>query len=223
MEFIIITAVGLGIGLAANAMHRDGIKLSRDDYFNKAVLPRPSQNGPTTTRSTDTNTSDPDGQSSNNNETRPTESEPEDPVVKYLKELGYQVMTHEEAVETYNDPFYRDEIFIFVDARRDDLYLEGHVPGAHQLDQFHLERYIDTVREAAELAEKVVIYCEGGECEDSLYAMRTLLDENIPLHKLYIYAGGLTEWQDNDMPVERGERLSGDIIDGVSEIEEATP
>jgi rhodanese-related sulfurtransferase len=55
-----------------------------------------------------------------------------------------------------------------------------------------------------------VVYCNGGNCEDSELTAALLADANIvPREKLWVYGGGITEWATNGWPVELGERKSG--------------
>jgi rhodanese-related sulfurtransferase len=56
-----------------------------------------------------------------------------------------------------------------------------------------------------------VIYCNGGDCDDSESAAITLRDVGIANPKLFIYTGGITEWTTNGLPVEIGGRNSGNL------------
>ncbi len=63
----------------------------------------------------------------------------------------------------------------------------------------------------AQIAERVVVYCNGGNCEDSELAASLLRDAGIPAEKLQVYLGGFTEWEAQGMPVEIGVRSSGQL------------
>jgi rhodanese-related sulfurtransferase len=58
-------------------------------------------------------------------------------------------------------------------------------------------------------AQKIVIYCNGGNCEDSQFAALTLRDAQIPNEKLFVFTGGITEWTNHSYAIELGERNSG--------------
>ena len=58
-------------------------------------------------------------------------------------------------------------------------------------------------------ATKVVVYCAGGDCEDSEFAALALIEAGVPQERLFIYAGGMTEWATNGLPIELGERKAG--------------
>ena len=53
-------------------------------------------------------------------------------------------------------------------------------------------------------AEKIVVYCSGGDCEDSLFACEDLLQAGVPFEKVFLYPGGMEEWRQMGMPVENG-------------------
>ena len=60
-------------------------------------------------------------------------------------------------------------------------------------------------------AEQIVVYCNGGDCDDSETAAILLRDVGIANRKLFIYGGGITEWTTNRLPVEIGARNSGNL------------
>lgn len=84
---------------------------------------------------------------------------------------------------------------VYLDARRSGQYRNGHVPGAWNVprnDPAALEAALEALRVAA----YVVIYCQGGACEDSIFLAEDLvyrhgLDPAI----VHIYEPGWEEWQ----------------------------
>ena len=51
----------------------------------------------------------------------------------------------------------------------------------------------------------VVVYCKGGDCEDSIFLARDLVYKHaVPLESLYIYEGGMNDWNTNGSPVQSG-------------------
>ena len=48
-------------------------------------------------------------------------------------------------------------------------------------------------RVMCQAAEQVVVYCTGGECEDSDTAAILLRDAGVPTAKLFVYGGGFAE------------------------------
>jgi rhodanese-related sulfurtransferase len=60
-------------------------------------------------------------------------------------------------------------------------------------------------------ADQIVVYCNGGGCEDSEFAAVILGNAGIPMTRLSVYGGGLWEWATNGLPIEIGERNSGNL------------
>jgi rhodanese-related sulfurtransferase len=193
VEAAIVAVVGAGVALAANVLSPRGLTLSRD-YFPKGtntvpVTPKPVQ--PTASPVT-TN--------------EPSEAEL---LSERLREKGLQEAKRSQAETLFHDPRTQDGRIIFVDARDEDHYQEGHIPGAYELDPYHPEKELGTVLPICQAAEKVVVYCTGGDCEDSDTAAILLRDGGVPAQKLFVYGGGFTEWEDSHLPVETGARNSG--------------
>jgi rhodanese-related sulfurtransferase len=122
---------------------------------------------------------------------------------------GIGIVTTEQALEFFRDPLYEQELIVFVDARDSRHYEAGHIPGAYQLDRYYPENHLPTVLPACLNATRVVVYCAGGECEDSHFAAQLLQDAGIPAGQLFVYAGGISEWDARRLPVETGARKSG--------------
>ncbi len=119
-------------------------------------------------------------------------------------EHAYQTMLFEEVVEIFNDPATQMGANVFIDARNDELYEEGHIPGALQADHYRLEDYIENVLAYAESADRIIVYCNGGDCEDSIYMCTDLVELDVPYDRIYLYVGGWKEWESNGQPVATG-------------------
>lgn len=188
LEALLVAAVGAVIAFAANALSPRGLKLAQD-YFHGETLPVPrAKTNPADAVLAGTNS---------------------DPVVTRLREKGLQVVNGQQAAELFHDPLYQQGAIIFIDARNDEHYQGGHIPGAYQFDNYHPENYMGTVFPVCQSAQKIVVYCAGGNCEDSQFAALTLRDAQIPSEKLFVYTGGITEWTNRGNAVEIGERNTG--------------
>lgn len=128
-----------------------------------------------------------------------------------LKEKGLQLVDHNQALQLFHDPRFKQDIVVFVDARDEQHYREGHIPGAYEFDPYRPEKYFDAVLPVCKAAEQIVVYCNGGDCDDSETAAILLRDVGIPNQKLMVYGGGITEWTTNSLPVEMGGRNSGNL------------
>jgi rhodanese-related sulfurtransferase len=130
-------------------------------------------------------------------------------LISELKTNGLQVAESNQVIQLFRDPRFEQETIIFVDARDDRHYQEGHIPGAYQFDHYRPADYLAPVLAASQNAEKIVVYCNGGNCEDSKFAAISLHEAGVPGEKLFVYIGGMTEWSTNGLPVESGARKSG--------------
>lgn len=122
-------------------------------------------------------------------------------------EHEYQDIHTAEVVELFNDTNTAYGVNLFIDARSDDAFAEGHIPGAIQVHAYEISRYLtDDILSRIESAEKVVVYCNGGNCEDSIFLCRDLIYEfDVPFDKVYLYGGGWKAWTKRGMPVENTE------------------
>jgi rhodanese-related sulfurtransferase len=136
-------------------------------------------------------------------------NQPLDAVAARLQQQGLQLITSNGVVELFRDARYEQGLVAFIDARDDHHYQAGHIPGAWQFNHYRPEQYLPAVLPLCFNAQKIVVYCNGGACEDSEFAAIMLRDVGIQREKLFVYAGGITEWMSNGLPVEVGVRRSG--------------
>jgi rhodanese-related sulfurtransferase len=189
LEALLVAAVGAIVAFGANALSPHGLRLTKD-YFHGETHPVSRMiTNQTSAMAAGTNAAP-------------------DPVVARLKEKGLQVVNGEQAAELFRDPLYQQGAIIFIDARNDEHYQGGHIPGAYQFDNYHPENYMGAVLPICQSAQKIVIYCNGGNCEDSQFAAQTLRDVQIPNEKLFVFTGGITEWTNRGYAIEQGDRNS---------------
>src|SRR5437016_5766093 len=203
LEALILAAAGLVLALAANLISPRGLSLSRN-YF------------PRTTETTSGAGSTTVGTAPATNTAAHTALEV---VAARLKEKGLQPIDGKEAIQLFRDPQYEQDLIVFVDARDDHHYQEGHIPGAYQFDRYYPEKYLPAVLPVCLNAAKVMVYCAGGDCEDSEFAALALKDAGVQQERLFVYAGGITEWSTNGVPVEVGGRKSGNMRDSNKGVE----
>jgi len=189
-----VAAAGAILAFAANALSPRGLNLSRN-FFLETRSPQPPTTNSTSARIGPI----------------PAPAAASDAVAARLQGLGLRVADSKRVAQLFEDPRCQQDLVVFVDARNDHDYQQGHVPGAYQLDYYHPENYLPTVLPLCQVAQEVVVYCNGGDCEDSERTALFLRDAGIPADKLYVYAGGITEWQANHLPVELGLRKSGQL------------
>jgi rhodanese-related sulfurtransferase len=194
LECLTIVAVGLVVGLVANAASDRGIALGKD-HLRRGATP---QTRPTATPATSAD--------------RPDQPEPDG--ASAPADAGFSAIEHDELVDLYEGPDY-GTIDIIIDARNDSHYLEGHIPGAYQLDHYRAERYLtDELLQACQWADRIVVYCSGGTCEDSKLAAEDLMLKGVDQEKIFVYEAGINGWLAQQLPLEVGPRLSGDLTVG---------
>jgi rhodanese-related sulfurtransferase len=222
-ECVLVALLGCVFGLAANATSRKGLSLTTN-YFPTHEARQPLK-APTSRPQTA------DGSPSTTEKGPAEERHAESPatpaapnaaqqdlsgVEKDLLESGLQPLHHEQAAAEYLDPLYAAQLTVFVDARNDEHYNEGHIPGALHFDRYRPGLHLPAVMEAAKIAQKIIVYCGGGDCEDSKFAAFQLLNNGIDPGRVYVYIGGVKEWTLNNLPLEQGERNSGQLIQGAA-------
>jgi rhodanese-related sulfurtransferase len=195
-EALLVAAFGLLLALAANALSPRGLRVGRNYFPDVVKAPAAAPAG-----------SNRAATSTSGNSTAPEQS-----AVERLQQRGLQLVTSNEVVKLFHDPRYEQGLVVFIDARDDQHYAAGHIPGAWQFHHYHAENYLPTILPVCMTAMQVVVYCSGGECEDSEFAAVMLRDTGVPRENLFVYAGGITEWKANGLPVEIGTRRSGEFL-----------
>ena len=192
LETAVVALVGAAIAFAANAVSPRGLKLARDYFPRTAPSPAPHPAPAPAIITT--------------NSPAPTVDEA---AIARLKARGLQVIETAKVAELFRDARRAQGLILFVDARDDDHFSAGHIPDAMQFDYYHPEKNLGDVLVACQRAELVVVYCNGGDCEDSEFATMMLRDGGVANTKLFVFAGGIKAWSDDKQPVETGARSSG--------------
>ena len=89
-----------------------------------------------------------------------------------------------------------DKNVLFIDARAEEFYNDGHIPNAICSDDF--DSLVEQLEKKIEIDEQFVVYCSDSDCgssEDLSYEFQSLGYSNILLFK-----GGWQEWVDADYP-----------------------
>lgn len=196
LEATLVAAVGLVFALIANAISPRGLRLSRNYFPGSEKL---SAFIPATTNSS--------VKPANVAAINPLEA-----TLRRLEQRGLQLITSNAVAELFRDLRYEQGLVVLIDARDDQHYQAGHIPGAWQFDHYRAEHYLPTVLPLCLNAQKVVVYCNGGACEDSEFAAVMLRDAGVPRENVFVYAGGITEWTAGGWPVETGARRSGQLL-----------
>jgi rhodanese-related sulfurtransferase len=226
VETVVVLVVGVVLAFGANAARDRGLELDRD-YFPSGVSaaagtsspvvdpkgtasePAPPAEPPANPSSESlTEDVDPSPQAQEEDEASavtladPTATEVPDLIVARLAEKGLTAISDSELMELVEDPMFAAGAYLLVDARRAEQYAEGHLPGALHLDPFFPDAGLPQVLPMLPVAQRVVVYCTGGQCEDSESAALLLLQFGAPADRLAVYVGGVTEWTAAGRPLE---------------------
>jgi len=102
--------------------------------------------------------------------------------------------------------FQNDEA-VFLDARSEDLYSEGHISGAVNVDfEGSMELFdsqMASFLDQTDTSQLVITYCDGEECDLSLMMARYLFYD-LNFKHVYVFHGGWEKWIEHELPVEEG-------------------
>jgi rhodanese-related sulfurtransferase len=129
-----------------------------------------------------------------------------------LKDKGLHPISRADTLAIFHDARYQQGLIVFVDARNKAEFEDGHIPGAYQLDPYHPDKQLPDVLTACQAADRVLVYCTGGDCEDADSMAILLRESGVPDSKLIVFGGGITDWRENHLPIEEGARNSGHLV-----------
>jgi rhodanese-related sulfurtransferase len=97
---------------------------------------------------------------------------------------------------------------LFLDARRTNIYEQGHIAGAktYSVWESDVEDKVralwDQRQDPKEQALPIVVYCSGGDCEDSHMLAQKLWGAQF--NNVYVYKDGFPDWQAHGGAVHTG-------------------
>lgn len=111
---------------------------------------------------------------------------------------GLRLVTLEET-----EDLWRTGAALVLDARAEELFAGGHVPGARNVPSAGSAAELPVELEGADRERTVVVYCEGGDCQSSLALAKRLHDEGFK--DIRVFGGGWEAWAAAGLPAERSE------------------
>ncbi|MBI1389645.1 MAG: hypothetical protein GC154_14500 [bacterium] len=112
------------------------------------------------------------------------------------EDLPWPVVTGAEVLE-----FVNQGAAIIIDARPAEDYALGHIPGAINLPFNEFDAYFEELGPSLPKDFPIVVYCGGGNCDDSHEVLYQLQARNF--QDLSIYTEGWREWSQGDFPTEK--------------------
>lgn len=101
-----------------------------------------------------------------------------------------------------------DRKTLFLDARRTSVYEQGHVAGARPFSVWEsdldekVNKLFEERSDPAAQAQPIVVYCSGGECEDSHMLAQKLW--GVQFNNVYVYKDGFPDWQQRGGAIHSG-------------------
>lgn len=83
---------------------------------------------------------------------------------------------------------------LFIDARSEEAFSKGHIPGAFSLPYKAFEQGTPDLVNDLPKDQQLVIYCDGADCHASKVVYEKLLEFGFEEDRLRIFSGGWTEW-----------------------------
>lgn len=209
LDLGLLGVLSIGIGFGVNAVRERGAIKPTKNYFErtaqapsqpKAEIAQPAvipSHTPSAARDAMAAVGTPN-----------TAKQPEPAKAATTKHLQheYQEIEFPEVLKVFHSPATAQGLNLFVDARKPDLYEEGHIPGAMRCDPYEPDDALNGIVARANGVERVIVYCGGGDCEDSIFLCRELIEAGLPYDSVFLYPGGWTEWSAKEMPAEVGGR-----------------
>ena len=85
---------------------------------------------------------------------------------------------------------------LWIDARAEEEYEKGHIPGALLLNEDNWNALLPTVLSAWGAERKLVVYCSRVSCNAS-HGVAERLRKEAGLENVYVFPGGWEEWEEN--------------------------
>jgi rhodanese-related sulfurtransferase len=93
----------------------------------------------------------------------------------------------------------------FLDARRTSVYVQGHIAGARPFSVWEADvddKVQAFFQEGRDQSQPVVVYCSGGDCEDSHTLAQKLYF--VGFDNVLVYKDGFPDWQKRNLPITTG-------------------
>lgn len=203
LETAVLVVAGTAVAFGGNALRDNRLEWTRD-YFKRTPVVVPPRDVSADPAWTETKTPATPGTEAREPAAPAAAVLSAAPLVEKHLDHEFQSIDFAGVRAAVEDPRYEQGLIVVVDARADEPFEAGHIPGAVQCDHYKLDRYIDGVMEKAKVAEQVIVYCNGGPCEDSIFMCQNLLERGLAYDAVFLYEGGWKEWEQSGMPIEKG-------------------
>ena len=87
---------------------------------------------------------------------------------------------------------------LFIDARAEEYYLEGHIPNSICSDDFN--SLVFQIEDLVDYNNSFVVYCSDDDCGSSEDLAYQLQDQGFT--NIYLFKGGWKQWLEHNLPIE---------------------
>jgi len=98
---------------------------------------------------------------------------------------------------------FEKQAALFLDARPQKQYAEGHIQGALSLPWQEVDRYFMEQIDRLDDASMIITYCDGEHCD--LSPKLALYLKKMTFENVRVLVNGWTLWQQSDLPTEFGD------------------
>ena len=116
--------------------------------------------------------------------------------IEQINEKMSNPIIREISIDIAKDLF--DQNMLFVDARSEEYYLEGHIPKAVCND--NLDSLITKIEKQVAIDDGFVVYCSDDDCGSSEELAYLLQEQGFS--NIFLFKGGWKQWVDNNLPIE---------------------
>ena len=205
VEILGLCVVACVCGLAANAINPDGIALAKD-YFKLGAGNGQKPLAPEVPPRVEV-PADENGEASPAEERhgQVCERPPEKDCIR-VDENGLNLACFDLVYSSWVAMEQGDTSIVFLDARDEDGYADDHVPGAVLVDHYRQDKYLPAVMPRLMSAQSIIVYCSGGDCEDSRFLASSLVyEDGLSSDIVFVYEGGIEDWIAKGKPVRKGD------------------
>ena len=116
--------------------------------------------------------------------------------IEQINEKMANPIIREISIDIAKDLF--DQNMLFVDARTEEYYKEGHIPKAVCND--NLDSLVTKIEKQIAIDDGFVVYCSDDDCGSSEELAYLLQEQGFS--NIYLFNGGWKQWVDNNLPIE---------------------
>lgn len=116
-----------------------------------------------------------------------------------------QPVSHDIEINSVDEAYaiFKEKTAVFVDAREESLFSEGHIQGAVSLFVYDYGKLFSGFMAKYPHDQLIVTYCSGRECEDSHTLARYLKEDGYT--QVRVFVDGYPAWSKEGLPVEKAD------------------